>query len=189
MSQPCLRYRFSAQRGGAAVEFALLAIIIFVFIFGTIEIARMFYVWSTMTQVTNRAARSVAIASKAAAPATLWRAMYLPAAGKTLLLGGGIGEGHLRVDYLKYDAATPVAFDKVPACLALNTANCLDDPHGDSCVRFVRVRLCVPDSDPCGRVPYEPMVGLPGINQLRVSMPMFTAIAPLGTMGQPSACP
>jgi hypothetical protein len=188
MSKAGLRHRFAAQRGGAAVEFALLAIILFVFIFGTIEIARIFYVWSTMTQVTTRAARSVAMTSKADAPAALWRAMFLDAAGGQVPLAD-IGTGHLRVEYLKFDAATPVATSALPACLALNTAKCLDDPHGDSCVRFVRVRLCKPNSDPCAPVTYQPLVALPGIDKLGINMPLFTAIVPLGTMGTPGACP
>jgi hypothetical protein len=189
MSKAALRHRFAAQRGGAAVEFALLAIILFVFIFGTIEIARMFYVWSTMTQVTARAARSVAMANKADAPATLSHAMFLDAPGGQLPLAGDIGTAHLRVEYLKFDAETPVTPSAVQACLALNTVKCLDDPHGDSCVRFVRVRLCKPGSAPCAPVAYQPLVTLPAIDKLGINMPLFTAIAPVGTMGTPGACP
>ena len=44
------------QRGVAAVEFALGSLLFFTFVFGVIELARALYVYSTMVEVTRRAA-------------------------------------------------------------------------------------------------------------------------------------
>jgi hypothetical protein len=190
MNNAGLRHRFRVQKGAAAVEFALLAIILFVFIFGTIELARIVYLWSTMTQVTSQVARGAAMTNPkdgVAWTAMLRRAMFLTTPGQTkLALGGDIGPGHLKVDYLKYDAETIAA--AAPLCPAQNTVNCLNDPHGASCVRFVRVRLCNPDNPGCTKVVYQPLAPLPGINKLSVNMPWFTAIVPIGTMGTPGDC-
>lgn len=190
MNPAALRHRYAAQRGGAAVEFALLAILLFVFIFGVIEISRMMYVWSTMTQVTSRAARGAAMTSpNAVALADMRRrAMFMSAPGGRLPLAGDIREGDIRIEYLNFDASTVIPDTSVPACLAQNTLNCLTNPQGATCVRFVRVRLCQRDSPGCTRVTYRPLAPLPGIHLLQVSMPFFTAMVPLQTMGTPGAC-
>jgi hypothetical protein len=190
MNHARCRHRFHAQRGVAAVEFALLAIILLVFIFGTIELARVVYLWSTMTQVTSQTARGAAITNRkdpVAWNAMRRRAMFLTAPGQTALpFGGNIGLGHLQIEYLRFDAETVAA--AAPLCPAQNTVNCLNDPHGASCVRFVRVRLCNPDNPGCTKVVYQPLAPLPGINKLSVNMPWFTAIVPIGTMGTPGDC-
>jgi hypothetical protein len=188
MSLPGFPHRVLRQRGHAAVEFALIAVILFSFVFGTIETARIVYVWSTMTQVISQTARGAALTSPKDTDewdAMRLRAMFLSEAGQTLPLAGDIGIGHLRIDYLKFDATTTVA---APLCRAQNTVNCLNAPTGDSCVRFVRVRLCQPGDGACASVSYQPLVNFPGLNVLKVAMPHFTAIAPLETMGKPGDC-
>lgn len=185
------RYRLTGQRGSAAVEFALVALIRFGFIFGTIEVARIIYLWSTMTEVTNQAARAASMTNfndTIEMTALRQRAMFLTGSNQKLILGGAITDTNLQIDYLMWDARTKVGTP--PTCVAQNIVNCLNDPKAANCVRFVRVRLCktIASSGDCNRVPYEPFVALPGIDKLGVNMPWFTAIAPVETMGTPGAC-
>jgi Flp pilus assembly protein TadG len=179
--------RRAPQRGTTAVEFAMVAVVFFLFLFGMIEMSRALYLWSTMTTVTNRAARAAAITSPTDAAAKdllRQRAMFVTSAGQEMILGGGIKPGNLTIDYLQGDASTVIA---TPPCPADNVVNCLNDPNGATCVRFVRVRLCLAGTS-CSRVPYTPMVALPGLDALRISMPYFTAVAPIEPLAIPGAC-
>jgi Flp pilus assembly protein TadG len=181
--------RLASQRGTAAVEFAILSIVLFLFIFGVMEISRVIFVWSTMTEVTNRAARAAAMTdfTDAAAKASLRQtAMFLAAPGDKLILGGDIGYTHLMIDYLGDNATTRIT--TLPASAADNTAICMNNPSAPNCIRFVRVRLCLPLTD-CTAVPYAPLVSLPGMEAFNINMPYFTAIAPLGTCGAVTTSP
>lgn len=178
----------AAQRGVVAVEFAIVSMVFFVFVFGTIEVARAFFLWSTMTEVTNRAARATAMTdfTSATSLATVRQnAMFVSSGGK-LALGGGIDDSYLKIDYLQSDARTPVA--AMPNCAPQNVVNCTDDPDGASCIRFVRARLCKPGTN-CDRVEYVPLVALLGIQALKTNMPTFAAVAPAESLGMPAACP
>ena len=60
---------------------------------------------------------------------------------------------------------------------------------GDTCIRFVRVRLCLPGSAAaCDPVPYAPMVGLDALSAFHFDLPRFTTIVPAQTLGMPAAC-
>ena len=50
-----------AQRGAAAVEFAIIAMLLFTVLFGIIEFGRLFYVINTVQEVTRRAAREAVV--------------------------------------------------------------------------------------------------------------------------------
>ncbi len=49
------------QRGAATVEFALLAIIFFLVLLGTMDFGRLMYVWTTTQEVTRHAAREAVV--------------------------------------------------------------------------------------------------------------------------------
>jgi hypothetical protein len=184
------RHLPARQRGVAAVEFAILSIVRFLFIFGTTEVARVLYLWNTMTQVTSSAARAAALSnfsSTSDKEQVRRKAMFLTGPGQKLILGGGIDDTNLIIEYLKADARNPVS--PIPACPAQNIVNCLNNPSGNSCIRFVRVRLCAPSDDAgCAHVRYAPMLSLPGMAALNIDIPWFTAIAPVETMGTPGTC-
>src|SRR4051812_15383650 len=56
--------RGARREGGVyAVEFSLVALIFFVFVFGTIELSRAMYLFNTLQEVTRRAAAAAAVAS------------------------------------------------------------------------------------------------------------------------------
>ena len=172
--------RRQRQRGVAAVEFALLAGLFFTVLFGIIEIARYSFLLNTLQEVTRHAARDAAVAdfSDAALAQIQQRAIFRTDHGD-LLLSGNIDDTSVQIDYLSF-AGTPVT--PLPACPAINVANCIDDPHGASCIRFVRVRVCEKGTS-CRGVPYVPMVGLlnnlfpSGANAVR--LPLSTTVTPL----------
>jgi hypothetical protein len=168
------------ERGVAAVEFAMLAVVLFGFIFGTIELSRVIFVWSTMTEATNRAARAAAMAGFGATGQLRQDALFVSSSSGKLMLGGDIDPSYLRIDYLQADAATPTV--PTPTSPQLNAAVCLANPADAACARFVSVRLCLPGTN-CSRVRYVPLASLPGIALLNIDMPYFTAIAPVETPG------
>lgn len=90
----------------------------------------------------------------------------LRAAPGVLPLGGGISDAYVRIDYLSLAGAAALAAVPVtvmPGCPQRNRINCLEDPNGASCIRFVRARLCVPaDGGRCESVPYRPILPLLG---------------------------
>jgi hypothetical protein len=95
--------------------------------------------------ITRRAARGAAVTdfSNAAALQAVRTHAVLRAAPGVLPLGGGISDAYVRIDYLSQAggaalAAVPVTV--MPACPQRNRINCLNDPNGASCIRFVRAR-------------------------------------------------
>ncbi len=187
MRLPTVSIRPARQGGHAAVEFGLVAIVFFSFVFGALEIARGAYLWSTLTQVTNRAARGAAMTNPAdaAAMAQVRRnAMFGNSSGR-LALGGAIDDSYLHIDYLARDGATVVTV--LPPCPVQNIANCNSDPNGSSCIRFVRVSLCRPNTN-CDQVPYIPLAGVGGLTAFNFDMPRFTTVVAAQTLGLPAAC-
>lgn len=173
--------RRASQRGVAAVEFALGAVVFFTFIFGIIEMARALYMVSTLVEVNRSAARAAANADMGD-PATrsivLGNAMFAAAGG--LPLGGGLNQNNLAVDYLN---STLSHIDVANNCPEQNIINCAADPDGNTCIRFVRVRLCVdPAGATCAKVPYVPMVGI-GFPPGTLQLPNFDTVTPVGTLG------
>ena len=55
------------QRGAAAVEFALIASILFTLLFGIMEMGRVLFYWNTATEATRLGARLAAVCNKDAA--------------------------------------------------------------------------------------------------------------------------
>ena len=191
------------QGGVFAVEFAMLALLFFLFVFAMIEVARAVSVWNMVHEITRRAARAAAVtdfSNAAALQAGREHAVRRTGPG-ALPLGGGISEAYVRIDYLSESsggaalAAVPVTV--MPGCPQRNRINCQDDPHGASCIRFVRARLCVPgDGARCERVPYQPVLPLlgmmfpsgPGAVRLPGGSTMAVAES-LGYPDNPNFCP
>lgn len=181
--------RRAAQRGVAAVEFALGAMLFFIFIFGVIELARALYMWSTMIEVTRRAARSAAntdFTNPVLLQAAASKAMFDELPGG-LPLRGNIRADNLAIDYLNnnLDPVSPM-----PSCPAQNIARCNADPNGGSCIRFVRVRLCVAGGGAaCARVDYQPIVSANFFPGGPLQFPTFATVTPAGTLGYTPGAP
>jgi hypothetical protein len=193
MNHPASTCRARSQRGATAVEFALGAILFFTFVFGVIELARALYMWSTMVEVTRRAARSAANAdfSDGAVLAQVRsRAMFGELPGG-LPLRGNVSEDNLSIDFLN---GSLERVEPLPACPEQNLINCNTDPEGSACIRFVRVRLCVESgAASCTRVGYVPLISANFFPGDPISYPTFSTIAPAGTLGYqpgvPGHCP
>jgi hypothetical protein len=171
------------QRGATAPEFAIVAVIFFAMLFGTIEVARALYLWSTLAEVVGRAARIASLTAPGDEALARQQAMFGDANGK-LPLGGGIDATYLRIDYLAFDRRTTVA---APPCPQQNIINCINDATGPTCVRYVRARLCMPGSN-CTQVTFNPIVGLDAVQALRMSIPTFETVAAAESLGLPAAC-
>ncbi|MCC6070680.1 TadE family protein [Massilia sp. GCM10020059] len=190
---PAIRPHFlplKAQRGATAVEFAGVAVFFFTYLFAMFELARALYLWNTMTEVTRRAARAAAVADfdDAAKQAIRRHAMFDT---NRLPLAGDVTIEKLEIDYLQADGATPVT--ALPLCPTENLVNCTANPNGPSCIRFVRVRVCLDGPGSCSQVPYTTMSGLENFVPGSLSFPRFTTISPVGSLGRTpsvtSTCP
>jgi hypothetical protein len=169
------------RRGSATVEFALCALVFFLFAFGIIEMARVVYLWTTLAEATHYAARLAAVANPAdgAALTAVRSAAVLRASPGPLVLGGGIDERYFHIDYQN---ASGVYSDTGP-CPQENLARCAENSSSGACVRYVRVRLCLPGGG-CDPVPYQPLMGFTElIGRGSVLLPDFQAVAPVGNLG------
>lgn len=150
------------QRGASAIELALALPIFLFFIFGLLEFARLIYLSNTVAEITRRAARAAAVSdfSQPARLAAIRQDAVFRASAGALPLGGAITDSYVRIDYLWQDADGVLqALAVLPASPAANVRNCAIDPHSANCIRFVRARLCLPDTD-CDPVPYEALLPL-----------------------------
>lgn len=177
------------QRGAAAVEFALLAIVFFSLVFGVLEMARVIYLFNILQEVTRRAATMAA--NHGFDTDTLnsirSRALFTDKNGN-LIFGAPVTPAHLRIDYLSISrdnntgAITPQPVTAMPPNPTQNYANCVANPYDASCIRLVRVRICEPtDGDGCTPVRYQmqfPLIDLTGL-----SLPRSETIVPAHTLG------
>jgi Flp pilus assembly protein TadG len=176
------------QRGVAAVEFALLAVIFFTLVFGVLELARVMYMFNILQEVTRRAA---VIAANSGFDTDTQEKICKQAlfAGKNgkLFFGDPVTPAHLKIDYMSISrdpdtgAVTPQAAT-MPADPATNYLNCLTNPYAAGCIRLVRVRVCQPGGgDACTPVPYQmlfPLIKLTGL-----TLPRSETIVPAQSLG------
>ncbi|SHM36618.1 TadE-like protein [Duganella sacchari] len=185
------------QRGATTAEFALSAVIFFTVLFFVIELARVVYVWNTLQEVTRRAAYAAAVSdfSNPAVMDSVRQAAILRDSSGLLPLGDPVTDAHIRIDYLALTrnangslAMTPIPTASLPACPARVHINCIANPNGSSCIRFVRARLCAPGTD-CDEVRYRPFFPLTGLSH---ALPTATTISKAESLGyQPgnTLCP
>ena len=167
----------AAQRGTTAVEFGLCSVVFFVFVFFLLELARVMYLWNTMTDTTRRIARVASYSDPADAAAIRLAAPFRP--DGTLPLGNGIGAANVALSYLN-NAMAPVA--PLP-CPAQNLINCAANPDGASCVRFVQVRLCANGAGACDPLVYTPLFLPHALVPWIFNFPSFATLTPAGTLG------
>jgi hypothetical protein len=170
------------QRGTTAVEFAMLAVIFFVFVFGIMEVSRLMFVYNTLQEVTRRAAAAAANVyprDSSAISALKQDAVFRDKPGE-LVLAPPVTDQHIRLEYLAYDL-TVIAESQWPTDAAKNRQICTGNPHAANCIRFVEARVCDPDNtSTC--VPVTSTMWLPLIN-LRVPLHRATTITPVNLLG------
>jgi hypothetical protein len=183
--------RQARQRGVAAVEFAICGIIFFMLVFGIIELARAMYICNTLQEVTRRAASFAAntnFSNPTAMQRLRERAIFRESPG-LLMLADPISDEHIKIDYLSLpvSATVPIAFaGGLPANPEQNRENCMTDPNGAQCIRLVRVRICMPESNDCDAVPYKTLVSF---IPLPFGLPISTTVVHAETLGLPPRLP
>ncbi len=178
------------QYGAAAIEFAFVAMLLFILLFGVIEFARMFYVLNTVQEVTRRAAREAVV-----------NAWFSPdqASVKSKALFGNvnlpaytdISDANIKIEYLTaLGGAVGGGGQSFPGSPANNIQACLNPGGKVDCIAFVRVSIT--------GARYVPMVGLfsgieftafpfsaanPFTIDLNIPIPASTVTMPAESMG------
>lgn len=171
-----------SQAGVAAVEFALLAIIFFMFVFGIVEIARLLFVLNTLQEVTRRAAAAaVGVYPRDTQEIDkIKRNAVFRSSPGDLILAPPVTDEHVRLDYLRFDL-TVIPQASWPDSAAANRQICMMNPRAPTCIRFVQASVCDPsDSDNCNAVRSQML--LPFID-LRVPLHRAATIAPVESLG------
>jgi len=179
----------SKQRGGAAVEFALVVTFFLILVFGILELARAMYICNTLQEVTRRAA-ALAVNTDFADANAMQRVREYSVLRNSpgfLAFADPVTDAHIRIDYLSIteEAGTltmsPIATGALPANPAQNRLVCMTDPNDAGCIRLVRVRVCLPDTgNNCDAVPYKTIVSLV---KFPFPLPLSTTIANAETLG------
>ena len=181
-----------SQRGVAAVEFALIAVVFFMVLLGIAEFGRIMYVWNTTQEVTRRAAREAVVRDfSAAETAAIKReAIFQAGTSGTVSLPAGveITNATVRLVYLTVDAGgntVAITAGNMPADPADNISACGDAARVfTSCIRFVQA--CIAVDDTCApSIAYQPMVvllGNLGID-LAINIPASTVVMPAESLG------
>jgi len=175
------------QRGVAAVEFAFVAVLFFVVLFGIFELARIFYVFNAVQEVTRHAAREAVV--RWVDNSNTSTAKSLALYGQTSLLAGAeITVDNIDIKYLRPDGAEiaggslpPTPEDNISACLSTGTYDC---------IAFVSVSIIDATYAPMFgffsgiQIPLLPFSDSPLLSvDLRIPIPASTVTMPAESMG------
>jgi hypothetical protein len=178
------------QRGAAAVEFALIAVALFMFVFAVIELARLMFLYNTLPEVTRRAASAAANADFTRSDdldRVRWHALFRDSPGGLMLMDE-LTDQSIRIDYMAVQRNSDGSFNMVPiptgslpSSAAENRKVCLVNPNSSSCIRIVRVRVCKPGN----LADCEPMQfqSLTSFVTLSVPLPIATTLAKAQSLG------
>jgi hypothetical protein len=180
------------QRGVAAVEFAVVAVVFFMLFFGIVDIIRALYICNILQEVTRRAT-ALAVNSDFNDATTMLNvrthAVFRTTRG-ALLFADPITDDYVKIDYLHIPATSnPVSIGTgMPASPQQNRINCTSNPNAANCIQLVRVRICLPGgaSDVCNPVPFQPLASFVPFS---FSLPTATTIARAETLGMPPGVP
>ena len=159
-SQSALIKPKTAQRGAAAVEFALVAIPFFLLLFGAMEFGRLLYLWNTVQEVTRNAARQAVVTdfTNVDAIAAIQLSAVFRNTDGTLPASSEISAANVIIRYLTAAGTVP---DPMPANPGANITACLDTTRPERCIRFVEV--CVSTGTTCDAnemISFVPMISL-----------------------------
>jgi hypothetical protein len=180
----------SRQHGVALVEFAIVACLLFILLFGIFEFGRIFYVINTVQEVTRRAAREAVVNWYTNESDIKSLALF---GGNTLPAGAEIGSAKIKIEYLNSSGAGLTSGNGLAPNIEQNIVACTiddDDEYEYDCIQFVRVSI--------EGATYEPMIGLfSGIEyagipfskdnpfkiDLKIPIPPSTVIMPAESLG------
>jgi hypothetical protein len=172
----------SSQGGAAAVEFGLLAIVFFMFVFGVIETARTLYVFNTLQEVTRRAAAAATHVDPndiAGIAVVKHHAIFRNTPGG-LMLAPPVTDEYVRLSYLNNDLSV-IPESAWPESAVRNREICMLNPRAANCIRFVQAQICKPEiEDECEAARSQML--LPLID-LRVPLHKATTIVTAESLG------
>ncbi|MES2018874.1 MAG: TadE family protein [Pseudomonadota bacterium] len=155
------------QQGVATVEFALVSIIFFTLLFGTLEFARMLFVYNTLQEVTRRTAREMTVRwvtdEATAKSLALFGAASLPGAA-------AITADSIQIDYLTADGNIVANRPSDPGD---NLSACGDAGRTANCIYSVRVSI--------NPVNYSPMLAM--FSFLNLALPSSSVTMHAESMG------
>ena len=152
------------QRGAAAVEFALVAVIFFGLIFGIVEFGRGLYVWNSVQEVTRYVAREAVVCWRSD-----WNSMRdargligmqsLPAAPE-------LATTNISIEALRRApnaSGQLVVLGNSPSTVDENISNCAssDTPTPRDCIGYVRVRVNASFTPLIGTLLWFPLPNIP----------------------------
>ncbi|MEF9926974.1 MAG: TadE/TadG family type IV pilus assembly protein [Massilia sp.] len=180
------------QRGVAAVEFAVVAVVFFMLFFGIVDIIRALYICNILQEVTRRATALAVNSDFSDATAMLnvrTHAVFRTTRG-ALLFADPITDDYVKIDYLHIPATSdPVPIGTgMPASPRQNRINCTSNPNAANCIQLVRVRICLPGSASgvCDPVSYQTLTSFVPFS---FGLPTATTIARAETLGMPPGVP
>lgn len=156
------------NRGVATVEFAIIAMLFFILLFGILEFGRLFYVFNTVQEVTRRAAREAVVAwAPDNEDAIKQSALF---GSNSLLAGAEITTSNIAIDYLNGDGDL-ISTGSLPSSPANNIEECV--AASAICIAYVQVSIT--------GATYTPMIGL--FPFLAIPIPASTVTMPAESMG------
>lgn len=175
------------QGGVAAIEFALLALVFFMVVFGAVETARMMYIFNTVQESTRRAASAASRVSHrdSSALERIRQDAVLRTSPGNLVFGAPVSDQNVRIDYLALVrngndlVLTEIPESSLPTCPRQNRMICMNNPNAANCIRFVRARICEEGSN-CNPVRYTPIIPL---LSWTVDVPRSTTIHVVESLG------
>lgn len=169
------------QSGVAAVELALIMVFAFLpLLLGIFELSRLFYVTTTIEEVTRRAAREQVVRWTTQAAAMQRFAVFQPTGGAgTVALPGGREVTNSAVQltfHHSYSDAVDLTSSGISGIASpqANLNTCLLDATNVNCILFVRATL--------QGVSYSPMIGWFG-DLFSLPLPAATVIMPAEALG------
>ncbi|MGR9013182.1 MAG: TadE/TadG family type IV pilus assembly protein [Gammaproteobacteria bacterium] len=144
------------QKGLYIVEFALVAALFFVLLFGVIEFARTLFVWNTLTEATRRGARLAAVCPVGHASIANVAVFNAPSAAGASPVLPGLDSSAVVTEYLDQAGAVTASFNDI---------------------RYVRVRII--------GFTHTLMIPalLPGIPNMTLTTPSFETTLPRESLG------
>lgn len=155
------------QRGAAAVEFAIVCLLLFTILFAILEFGRMMYVYNTMQEVTRRGAREAVVRWIDQGDTIRSLAFF---GGAAIPAGAEVTADDMVIEYLNEagNLASPLPVDpgdNLSACGNITLVN--------SCIFSVRVSIV--------GVSYSPMISL--FSFLGVNLPPATVTMQAESLG------
>jgi Flp pilus assembly protein TadG len=177
------------QAGDMLVEFGLIVLLFFAFMFTVIELARLMFLTNTLQEATRRAASGASVTdptNTASMDQIRRNAIFRDSAGGLVLMRE-LTDRAVRIDYLSVsrDSSGNYAMQPAsgggPTSAADNRHHCAVDPYAGNCIRLVRVRICNPAiTVSCEAMKFRPMTSL---FNFQIPLPLATTIVKAQSFG------